>query len=656
MGMVARALRFVLNSAILLVVLLSVAAYMVYAANGILDEVEARDRQADYDRHIVGTATAIVARLTAMVVPAEVQALEETGQTAAPETAEGVVEDTPVPSATATATLTATATEPPATETLTPTLTSTPTDTPSPTPSATATSSPTRTPRPTVASVLVVTATALSPTASPIPTNTPRVLPPTLIPTNTPRPSPTILAGAGSETELVTASLTPTALLPTATPTLTPMITVTPTPTYVIEGTYAVPVLTPVVPIPERMPLLDTGPDVINFLLLGSDTSGGGVGQTDVVIIVSVNKRVGSVAMWYVPRDLFVYIPNHTMERINLAFALGESSGYPGGGFGLMKETILYNFGVNIEHFARVDLDDFMRIVEELGGLEISVDCAIADWRLKSPELDKNDEDNWEYYTLPIGRQRLDPYMALWYVRSRKTTSDLDRGRRQMDALRAMWYQARAQGLFAQVTQLWPDAVEVVQTDMTLTDVLAMVPLAVGLDMSSIARYSGTRGVHYIPFVTPDDGRDVTLPNREQLLPMIQDFLTPPTANRLGRATIRVEVQDASGYGIGFDRVAVDRLAWEGFAASIDGSRAAQRRDLSVVYDYTGQTKGSALDDVRRVLRVSQEQVVAQPDPNRTVDFRVEIGGAYNSCVYGSAADEIDAGPPISTGTPQNFG
>ncbi|MBP8973628.1 MAG: LCP family protein [Anaerolineae bacterium] len=650
MRTVARVLRFLVNSAILLVVVLSVVAYLVYAANGVLDEVEARDRRADYDRHIVSTATAMVGRLTAKAVTENGPALSPEG-TASAEVAQPA-QGTPMP------TLTASELFP--SETPTPTSSSTATPTPSATPSVMP--SLTRTPRPTAELMLAATATPVPPTATPtalptmtpIPTNTPRVLPPTPIPTNTPRPS--LVVPAGGETEIIRISLTPTPLLPTATPTLTPTITITPTPTYVIEGTYAVPVLTPVVPIPERVPLLDTDPDVVNFLLLGSDTSGGGVGRTDVIIIVSVNKRVGSVAMWHVPRDLLVYIPNHTMERINLAFALGESSGYPGGGFGLMQETILYNFGMEIEHFARVDFDDFMRIVEELGGLEISVDCAIADWRLKSPELDQTVEDNWEYYTLPIGRQRLDPYMALWYVRSRMTTSDLDRGRRQMDALRAMWYQAREQGLFSQVTQLWPEAVEVVQTDMTLADALALVPLAVSLDMSSIARYTGTRGVHYIPFRTPDDGRDVTLPNREVLVPLIQDFLTPPTANRLGRGTVNVVVQDVSGYGIGFDQVAVDRLAWEGFAASIDTSRAELRRDLSIIYDYTGQTKSSALDDLRRVLRVGEEQVVVQPDPNRTVDFRVEIGGAYNSCVYGSAADEVDAGPPIPTGTPQNVG
>ncbi len=517
---------------------------------------------------------------------------------------------------------------------------------------------PSETPIPTDTATATVTATETPttvPTITPIPTNTPRLLP-TLIPTNTPRPTITPLP---TDTPTATHTSTPTATYTpsrTPTPTATYTPTIPPTATYVIEGTYAIPFNTPVVPIPLRAPFVDTDPDVVNFLLLGSDTSGGGVGHTDVIILVSVNKREETVAMWHLPRDLFVYIPNHTMDRINLAYALGESSGYPGGGFGLMKETIRYNLGIEIDHYARVDFDDFMRIVEELGGLEVSVDCAIADWRLKSPDLDPTVEDNWEYYTLPIGRQRLTPYMALWYVRSRKTTNDLDRGRRQMDALRAMWYQAREQGLFAQVTQLWPDAVQVVETDMTLTDVLSLVPLAVSLDMNNIARYSGTLGEHYTPFVTPDDKREVMLPERDKLLPLVEDFLTPPTVNRLGRQSVTVDVIDASAYGIGFDRVAADRLAWEGFAARVVPATIDRPLDLSVIYDFTGQTKGSALADLQRVLRVSDSQVIVQPDPNRTVDFRVEIGGAYNSCVYGNAEDEIEAGPPIPTAAPDSGG
>jgi LCP family protein required for cell wall assembly len=616
-----RGIRFLLGSVVLLVVAMGTVGYVVYAANGILNEVEARDIRQDHDALVIDTATALGGRLTEVAVLRTVDVKPSLL----------AVTDTPLPPPTLVAQA--------ATETPVPSDTPTETSVPSDTPTETS------------------TATPSPPTVTPIPTNTPRATV-TPIPTNTLRPSMTPLP---TETPLPTATPTATAtftpsLTPTPTATYTPSIE--PTPTYVIEGTYAVPIETPIVEIPPRVPLMDTDEDVVNFLLLGSDTSGGGVGRTDVIIVVSVNKRVGSVAMWHLPRDLIVYVPNHTMDRINLVYAWGESSGYPGGGFGLMKEMFLYNFGIVIDHYARVDFDDFMRVVEELGGLEVSVDCAIQDWRLIDPELDPTLEESWEQYTMPIGRQTLDPYMALWYVRSRKTTNDLDRGRRQMDALRAMWYQAREQGLFTQVTQLWPEAAQVVETDMTLTDVLSFAPLAVSLDISYIARYSGTVGVHYIPFVTPDDKREVMLSDREQLISLVQDFLTPPTENRLGRQAVTVDVIDASAYYIGFELVAVDRLAWEGFAARPLPGQADNVRDLTVIYDYTGQTKGSALEDLKRILRVGDAQVIVQPDPNRSVDFRVEIGRGYNSCVYGNAEDEIDAGPPVEEyeSTPVNVG
>ncbi len=626
-----RVVKTVFSVVFAVTVALILASYAVYAANGIWDELRAQDRRERYDRLIVPTATAMAVHLTSFRPDQPGVSLEEEPPTSLPTA-------TPTEAATDTPTLTVTSSA-----------SWTPTETPSP--SVTATASPTITVSPTPVLQIQVLPTS-TPTMTPLPTNTPRPIPPTPIPTNTPRPTRPqgqINTPAG----VVVWTLTPSPAPATLTPSPIPP---TPTSTYVIEGTYAVPLQTPVVPIPERAPWLDNDPDVTNFLLLGSDTSGGGVGRTDVIILVSVNRREGTVAMWHVPRDLFVYIPNHTMDRINLAYALGESSGYPGGGFGLMQETFRYNFGIEVEHYARVDFDDFMRIVEELGGLEISVDCAIADWRLKSPDLDPTVEDNWEYYTLPIGHQRLDPYMALWYVRSRKTTNDLDRGRRQMDALRAMWYQAREQGLFAQVTQLWPGAVEIVQTDMSLTDVLGLVPLAMSLDISRIARYSGTPGVHYETFLTPDDGREVVLPRRDALLELVRALLTPPMANRLGRQTVTVDIVDASGYGIGFDRVARDRLAWEGFAAQISTAPAGELRDLTTVFDYTGQAKGNALADLQRILRVSEAQVIAQPNPNRRVDFRVEIGRSYNSCVYGNAEDDVETGPPIPTGTPVSFG
>ena len=427
--------------------------------------------------------------------------------------------------------------------------------------------------------------------------------------------------------------------------TLAPLTYADPTATYPFDGTYTPPAQTPVFDVPPPVP---PWPDVddealVNVLLLGSDSHDAYIRRTDVMILVSINTQTGTVAMWHIPRAVFVYIPNYTLDLINTVYVRGESD-HPGGGFELLRETFRYNFGIELDHYARVNFEGFMALIEQLGGLPISVDCSIEDWRLKDPALDPADPDSWEKYELPVGIHTLSPYMALWYARSRKTTSDLDRGRRQMDVLRAIWRQMRDRGLLTQVQDLWPFVRAYVDTDMSLDDVLALVPLGLSLDPAHIARYSGEIGTHYIDTYTPDNGREVLLPAREYLLPMIHNLLTPPTANRLGRAALSVDVYDAAWWGNGVEFVVADRLAWEGFAVHPMGL-GPTKRESTVIVDYTGQAKGSALGDLMRVLRVDAAHVTPQPDPNRVTDYRVEIGSAYNTCKYGYAEDALGDTP-----------
>lgn len=426
-----------------------------------------------------------------------------------------------------------------------------------------------------------------------------------------------------------------------------------PTQTYVFHGTYTPPAQTPVYAVPPAVPLWPVDNDaLVNVLVLGSDSFDAMIRRTDVMILVSINTQTRTVALWHIPRALFVYIPNHTLDLINTVYVRGEGNN-PGGGFPLLRETFRYNFGIELDYYARVNFDGFMKLIEQLGGLTVSVDCAIKDWRLIDPALDPADPANWEEYTLQPGRHTLSPYMALWYARSRETTSDLDRGRRQMDLLRALWQQVAQSGLLARPEKLWPYVEAYVDTNMTFADALELVPVALALHPARIARYGGEVGRQYVTAYTPDNGREVLLPQPEYLLPMIENLLLPPTENRLGRAAATIDVADATWWDIGLHRVAADRLAWEGFAAMPLTTLAQTQRETSVIYDYTGQTKGSPLPDILRVLRMDPSQVINAPDPNRSVDFRVEIGTAYYACRYGNADDELGDAPAAEYLPPQ---
>ncbi|MBE2267362.1 MAG: LCP family protein [Anaerolinea sp.] len=394
---------------------------------------------------------------------------------------------------------------------------------------------------------------------------------------------------------------------------------------------------------PEPMPLADEGGyDIVNFLLLGSDTRDPRyAGRTDVIIIVSVNRAVGTVAMLSIPRDLYVYIPGYRNYRINSAYPYGEDIDYAGGGVGLLKDTIRYNLGIEIDYYAAVDFADFERIIDDLGGVEVSVDCALSDWRLSDPALDPALEESWEMFTLPVGVHAMDGDLALWFARSRRTTSDFDRGRRQQVVLRALWGRIRALNLLDQVTDVWAQVLEVVDTDIRLEDMLNLVPLAAMIDTGHIASYT-FRANREVSFYQSPEGSSVLAPNREAVQRLISEFLQPVTDHQLVQEGARVEIVNGSGMN-DLARVAFDRLAWEGFVPSLSTESAAYQ-DQTMIYDFTGRSKGSSLGVLQAALRVDEANIMQEPDPTRSIDFRVILGGEYNSCTYNAmpALDNLD--------------
>jgi LCP family protein required for cell wall assembly len=457
---------------------------------------------------------------------------------------------------------------------------------------------------------------------------------PAALSTNTPHltEAPATTAATDTPSRTPTSTRTPT-ITKTPTATRTPTATKTPVPTMVIMGTYETPAQTPVIPIPPPLPPPKaSGDDIVTVMLLGSDTiTQGAVSRTDVIILVTINRTAGTVSMLHVPRDLFVYVPNYTMAKINTVMNYGNQRYGNGGGAKLLKETIQYNLGVKVDYYARVDFVSFQGLIAKLGGLDISVDCALEDWKLKSPELDYNDPNSWEKVILNVGRRKMDPYTALWYARSRSSSSDFERGKRQMDVLRAMWRQGRQAGLFAQITQLWPEVQNSIDTDMTIQDILGLAPVGISIDPANVQRIDMVLNVHFT--VGDNLGSYGLIPVREKMAEAIQNLMLPPSRNRLNGEAPRVEVGAGLTYK-GLDQVAADRLAWEGFNVNVVGMEGMVNRQNTIIIDYTGNAKPASLQALMKILRVGKGAVQQKPDPNAPVDFHVEMGRDYASCLF----------------------
>lgn len=429
---------------------------------------------------------------------------------------------------------------------------------------------------------------------------------PSRTPTRTPIPSPTPV---------------PT-VTPTSAPQRNPALQVS-EPQPIREG-----ISTPATSIPTAVPTFQVPSGTTNILLLGSDAPVGdqGVKRTDTMIIVSINRNGPTASMISLPRDLYVYIPGGTMNRLNTAVTLG--------GPYLLSQTILYNFGIPINYYARVDFDGFQDIVDAIGGVEIAVSCKFRDWRIKSPDLDPEDPDNWYVYELEPGIHELDGELALWYARSRLLSDDLDRGRRQQQLLRAMLNQGVDLGLVAQVPTLYSTFQDTVETDMDIGRILQIAALAPAI------RENGVQNLYLAgkmeSWTLPESNAQVLLPVWEgdnKMRDTFQRLFLPPALNRAERAPITVEIVNATG-NPDMALLAADNLAWYGFVPVITEALSEEAEATTTLEYFAPNFKGSYNWLSSWIFSMDQEEIELVTDVgNYPYDYRVILGEDYDPCV-----------------------
>lgn len=475
-----------------------------------------------------------------------------------------------------------------------------------------------------LAANIAACAVATPPTATPEPTAPPAASP-------SPRPSST-----------------PQPITETPPPTTTPQPSLTPSPTArnVLNptlGFYAItPENTPVTAVPSPVPAIKLDDDVKNILLIGSDSADDtGSYRSDTLIVVSINRAANTVTMLSIPRDLYVFIPRSkvVMGRINSVINIARNM--EGGPIPLLEQTILYNLGLPIHYYARVDFNSFKQIVDALGGVDIPVTCSFQDWRLKDPSLDPQVEDNWHLFTLDAGLRHLDGDTALWYARARQvgrkgSGSDFDRARRQQEVLRAIFHKARSENLWSKVPALYAQYQSAVETDMGLGDVLQFVPLALALDDLNIRSYKisppYTQG-----WTTPNDGASVQLPVADEFYKYVQRVMSAGGTNRVSQTPFAVEVWNGTTWADA-DDLAAYRLRVEGYRVTV-GEPDHTNYPTTTIIDYTTSSKGSPIENLKKLMHIQDPvNVIAQPDANSPAHFRVILGANYNSCTYQVAA------------------
>lgn len=425
---------------------------------------------------------------------------------------------------------------------------------------------------------------------------------------------------------------------PSPTSSITPMPTFTPT--SVPQGA---PGLAAPVPMTDTLtgqlvtpvPTLEIPSGTTNILLLGTDSDPDGTTsathRTDSIIIVSVNTTNQTASMVSIPRDLYVSIPGWQSSRINTAVSRGEAANYPGGGIRLLRDTILYNFGIPIHYYARVNFEGFQDIVDAVGGVEVPVSCQLRDWRLKEPGLDVFDEDNWEMFTLSPGIYDMDGDTALWYVRSRRTTSDFDRGRRQQQVLRGLLNKGVDVNLIGQIPTLWGAYQDTIETDMDMGRILQLASVATAVRANGIQHLYLTGG-ELQPYVIPETGAQVQLLDQEKARETFARLYTTTALNSGSRGGITVEIRNGTGDPM-LAELAADNLAWHGFIPQIGPDIPPADHLPYTTLTYKGENfKGSYEWLISWIFNRARSTIELNPEAEFSTDYQVILGTNYDPC------------------------
>jgi LCP family protein required for cell wall assembly len=204
-----------------------------------------------------------------------------------------------------------------------------------------------------------------------------------------------------------------------------------------------------------------------NILIVGNDdrdsasnselaelgtTRDGGSYNTDTMMLLHVPADGRKATVISFPRDSYVAIPGHGMNKLNSAYPDGvrDGKGSKDAGASLLADTISNLTGLSVDHFVQVDLLGFYRISNAIGGVNVCLNSAMGPATRVGQEgngLDSGYEPDGTFVksysgiNLKKGNNLIYGKQALAFVRQRHGLphGDLDRIKRQQYFLSAVF-------------------------------------------------------------------------------------------------------------------------------------------------------------------------------------------------------------------------
>ncbi|MFD9406727.1 LCP family protein [Streptomyces sp. NPDC059989] len=224
----------------------------------------------------------------------------------------------------------------------------------------------------------------------------------------------------------------------------------------------------------------------MDILVLGSDSRGGANGEygkddggsarSDTAMIVHLYEGHQKASVISIPRDTMTVRPacttgkgktdpGGTRKQFNEAYTIG--------GAACAVKTVEKISGIRMDHYIEVDFTGFKKIIDTLGGVEVTTTKPI--------------KDGASHLDLAAGPNKLNGEQALGLVRTRKSVgdgSDLGRIQLQQAFIKALIKQVKTIGLFdnpKKLLDLADTGTKAITTDKALGDVKSLMGFAQSL-------------------------------------------------------------------------------------------------------------------------------------------------------------------------------
>ncbi len=385
------------------------------------------------------------------------------------------------------------------------------------------------------------------------------------------------------------------------------------------------------------------GKSRVNILLLGLDYSNDRENRdlnqklTDTMMLITIDPLSQTMGAMSIRRDLWVNIPEgFGYDKINTAYAKGEINNLPGGGPGLAVETVENFLGININYYAEVNLDSFIKIIDEIGGVTVNIQSRmLADWK----------GDGNRFYLDP-GTYTIPGSYALAYARCREDCGDdqgdIGRGQRQLEIINAVLDRIirfdMLPKLITSAPALYEQISNGIKTNMSLDQAMQLAALVIKLPRDNFKTYNIDYSMVEDQVISKDGyAYAVLIPYMDKINVLRDEMFADNGAAAAPIATgnsdsltlalqenARIQVLNGTLSG-GLADTTAEFLKSKGLNVIGTGNGEATEYTKITISGSTGYT----LSYLAQLMQVPNIRIVSHPDANAAADIIITVGNDW---------------------------